>query len=223
MEQEMELDIREIFGIIRKRMKLIVAISLISVFISGIISIFVLSPTYESNVSIIIGNKTGEDITQSEVSMYQNLMQTYNKIATTNKVYEMAIDKLGADIELKELENNTTVTAQTGTMILNIAVQSDNAIESYKNVQAVSAAFVERAMELIPAGDVKIMDDAVIPENPIKPNKKMNLAIAFVLGILVSFGLAFLLEYLDNTIKTENDIEKHLGISVIGNIPKYDL
>ncbi|MFA9396915.1 MAG: YveK family protein [Clostridiaceae bacterium] len=223
MEEEMELDLREIFGIIRKRIGLILIITTISVFVAGLISMFVLSPVYEAKAEIIVSNKTGEDITSSDVSMYQNLMQTYKAIAATNKVAEIAADDLDTGITAKELLQNTTITAQTGTMILDISVQSNSAVEAYKGAQAMSNAFIKRATYLMTAGDVTIMDDAKFPENPIKPNTKMNLAIAFVLGLLVSIGIAFLIEYLDNTIKTENDIEKYLGVSIIGNIPKYDL
>ena len=67
--------------------------------------------------------------------------------------------------------------------------------------------------------NVQVLDDAVVPETPIKPRPALNIAIAGVLGMMVSIFVVFLLEYLDNTIKTPEDIEKHLGLSVIGVIP----
>ena len=54
--------------------------------------------------------------------------------------------------------------------------------------------------------------------SPVNPNPVLNMAIAFVVGLMVGVGLAFLLEYLDNTIKTEEDIEKVLGVPVLGTI-----
>ena len=64
------------------------------------------------------------------------------------------------------------------------------------------------------------MDRAIVPINPISPNKKLNLAIAFFLGLMISVGIVFLLEYLDSTIKTESDVEKYLDLPVLGVIPK---
>ena len=61
-----------------------------------------------------------------------------------------------------------------------------------------------------------------LPENPVSPNKKMNIAIAFLLGLMVSVGLVFLLEYLDNTYKNKDQLEKELGIPVLGAIPDIE-
>lgn len=63
----------------------------------------------------------------------------------------------------------------------------------------------------------------MIPDKPIKPNKLLNILIAFVAGLMASLGLVFLLEYLDNTVKTSSDIEKLLGIPVLGIIPDYKI
>jgi protein tyrosine kinase modulator len=78
------------------------------------------------------------------------------------------------------------------------------------------------APKMYPDGQIKIMDTAKVPTQPIKPNKKLNVAIAFLLGLMISVGLSFLLEYMDNTIKTQEDIEKLLEVPVIGNIPNYE-
>ena len=74
----------------------------------------------------------------------------------------------------------------------------------------------------IDLGDTSVMvvSEASLPEAPIKPNKKLNVAIALVLGFMVFTLLAFVLEHLDNTLKTPEDISRELGLSVIGVIPK---
>lgn len=69
---------------------------------------------------------------------------------------------------------------------------------------------------------VVVVSEASVPKSPIKPNKKLNVAIAFILSFMVFTMLAFILEYLDNTIKTPEDINRELGLSVIGVIPKMN-
>ena len=65
------------------------------------------------------------------------------------------------------------------------------------------------------------MDKAVLPDKPVKPNIKLNIAIAFFIGLMASVGLVFVLEYLDRTIKTEEEVEKYLELPVIATIPRY--
>ena len=72
-------------------------------------------------------------------------------------------------------------------------------------------------------GNVRILESVELPKNPVAPNKKMNIAIAFILGMMVGFGIVFLLEYLDNTYKNKEQLEKDLDIPVLGVIPMSDL
>lgn len=79
-----------------------------------------------------------------------------------------------------------------------------------------------RINEEMHSGNLQIVDIAVIPETPIKPRIKLNMAIGGVLGLFIGFGLAFLLEFLDNTIKTKEQAEAVLGLPVIGQIPMFE-
>ena len=72
---------------------------------------------------------------------------------------------------------------------------------------------------MVPNGNIKVIEEVKLPEAPISPNKKMNIAIAFLLGLMVSVGLALLLEFLDNTFKTKDQLERELDIPVLGVIP----
>lgn len=224
MENETEFDFRDLFKIIKKRIWLIFIITLLFAITSAAVSVYLISPTYKANVGIIIGKQqNGEKITNSDVTMYQNLMQTYKDIALTNMVAQTAADKLGNGQGSRDLIKRTAVTAKERTMILNIEVESYSAEESYKDVQAYADAFVERANTLIPGGDVKIMDDAQIPETPASPNVILNIAIAFIAGLLISNGIAFLLEYMNNTLITKEDVKKYLELTIIGFIPENNL
>lgn len=223
MEQEMTLDLREIFEIIKKRIWIILVITFITTGASGIISFFVIHPTYEANTSIIIGKAPdGQDdkIQYNDVMMYQKLAKTYGEIAKSRLVAEKTISKLGQDITPEKLLDKITVSPQADTQIMIISAKDKSPQAAADTVNTLAETFISEAMRIYPTGNVQIMDSASVPQNPVSPNKKLNVAIAFFLGIMVSLGVIFLIEYMDNTIKTEEDIEKHLGLPVIGIIPK---
>lgn len=222
-QEEMTLDIGEIFEVIKKRKKIILIITLLSVIIASGLSFFVIAPTYESKISIVIGKTPSGDKKQDEYSdimMYQNLVKTYAKIAQSRVVAQETIDTLGLDVDAEILQKQVTITPQADTQIIEIKVQNKSPQDAMNIVNTLSETFIEESKRIYPDGNVQVIDKAVLPENPVKPNKKINIAISFFLGIMVSLGLAFLLEYMDNTIKTESDIERYLGIPVIGIIPK---
>jgi non-specific protein-tyrosine kinase len=77
-----------------------------------------------------------------------------------------------------------------------------------------------RVRELLRANTISVIDPAVIPLIPIRPRPIINLTLAVAVGLVGGLGLAFLFDYLDNTIKTSQEIEHITGLPVLGNIPK---
>ncbi|MDF2672911.1 MAG: capsular biosynthesis protein [Clostridiales bacterium] len=225
MEQEMTLDLREIFQIIRKGLWIILLITIISVGASGVVSYYVLTPSYEASTTIIIGNspKQAEEYgyEYSDVLMYQQLAKTYGAIAESRSVAEKAARKLGQDVRTEDVLSKVSITPRVDTQIMEITATSISGEDAKNTANALSEAFIDEAMRIFPTGNVQIMDRATYPQNPVSPRPMLNMAIAFFLGLMVSLGIIFLKEYLDNTIKTENDINKLLGITVIGIIPQY--
>ncbi|MDW8802589.1 Wzz/FepE/Etk N-terminal domain-containing protein [Clostridium sp. A1-XYC3] len=225
MNEEITLDLRDFFYIIRKRVKMIVGVTVACTLAAGILSFFVIKPTYEAKSTIIVGKPQGNEkngnVQYNDVMMYQNLVKTYAEIAKSASVSERSAQKLGGSLTSEQLKKITTVTPQQGTQILAITATSKSPEEAVKIVGAVSSTFIEESKRVFPTGgDIQIMDKAKLPEEPIKPKKALNIAIAFFLGLMASVGLTFVLEYMDSTMKTEEDINKYLGLPVIGIIPK---
>ena len=80
-----------------------------------------------------------------------------------------------------------------------------------------------RITEVMQTADVQVIDSAILPQRPVKPRIKLNIAIGAVLGMFLGVGVAFLVEFMDTTLKTKEDAEKLLGIPVLGQIPDFDL
>ncbi|MBC2582736.1 YveK family protein [Clostridium sp. DJ247] len=224
MSEEMTLDLKDLFYIIRKRTKLILIITIACTLISGILSFFVIKPTYEVKTSIIIGKSDTDPNDKSQynyndIMMFQKLVKTYAEIAKSRAVAENASARL-KNISLDKIKSTVTVTPQADTQILELKVQNNNPQEAYLIMDAVTNAFVQESKRIYPTGNIQVMDGAQIPQKPIKPKKTLNLAIAFFIGLMASLGFTFILEYMDSTIKTEEDINRYLGIPVIGIIPK---
>ena len=223
--EEQVISLSEIFEAIRKRWIMIVAITLTATIISGVISFFVIDPVYEASTKVFIGKEESDDAAynSSDINMYQQLLQTYAQAIKTKDLVNRAITGLSYD----ELESSSVVDALTvnpisSTQILEIKYKSKDAEEAKDVLKGITDEFIVTAKELVPNGNVRVIEEVELPENPVSPNKKMNIAIAFLLGLMVSVGLVFLLEYLDNTYKNKDQLEKELGIPVLGAIPDIE-
>ncbi|MGK0466738.1 MAG: succinoglycan biosynthesis transport protein ExoP, partial [Clostridium sp.] len=222
VKEDNYMGLTDFFEIIRKRIIFILLLTIGLTLSTGIFNFYILKPIYEANCTVIIGKDSIDKITQNEVKMYQDLIKTYSKIGSSRVVAENAIRKLDLSTPIKEFMLNVSITPESDTQIIEISYKSNAAETASDGANALSQAFVEESQNLLPSGSVKIIDTALIPEEPISPNKKLNISIGFMLGIILSLGLVFLIEYLNNTIKNEDDIERHLQLPTIGLIPKQN-
>ena len=220
--EEQVISISEIFEALKKRWILIVSITLVATLISGILSFFVIKPTYEASTKVFVGKEESslEGYNTNDIQMYQKLLQTYAETIKTNEVVQAAINSTNnTDLTVPAVKGALTVTPVSDTQILQIKYQNKNPEVAKEILENITNEFVILAKELVPNGNVRVIEAVQLPENPVAPNKKMNIAIAFLLGLMVSVGLVFLIEYLDNTFKTKENLERELDIPVLGIIP----
>lgn len=222
--EEQVISISEIFEALKKRWILIVSITLVATLISGILSFFVIKPTYEASTKVFVGKEESslEGYNTNDIQMYQKLLQTYAETIKTNEVIQAAINNTNADLSIKDVKSSLTVTPISDTQILQIKYQNNDPEVARSIIENITNEFVILSKELVPNGNVRVIEAVQLPEDPVAPNKKMNIAIAFLLGLMVSVGLVFLLEYIDNTFKSKENLERELNIPVLGLIPSCD-
>lgn len=220
---EETIDLREYLAIIKKKAWIIAAITAVTTFVSAFLSFFVLSPVYEAKTTLIVNtNQSSEDnrITGDEFNVTQRLAVTYGEIIKSRTVLEPVIKNLGLDITYEELSKMVTVSPVKDTQIINISVQDTNPLKAKDIANSIPEVFTKEVKRITKANSVEVIDKAVEPLSPIKPNKLMNVLIAFVLGIMIGLFVVFLIEYMDNKMKTPQDVEKHLDLPILGVIPK---
>ena len=222
--EEQVISIEEIFEALKKRWKMIALITIVATIISGVLSFFVIDPVYEASTKLFVGKEeNSEEVYNSnDIAMYQKLLKTYSETIKTRDLLTKAIKDSKYDVSVGEVSSSLTVLPVTDTQILQIKYQSKDPKEAEVMLKAVSNNFIKTAKDLVPNGNVRVIEAVEMPKSPVSPNKVMNIAIAFLLGLMVSVGLTFLLEYLDNTYKSKEQLENELELPVLGVIPNSD-
>jgi len=98
-------------------------------------------------------------------------------------------------------------------------------VDTHKNLydtlfSKIKASNIEENLDV---SNIRVVEEAIVPLYPVKPNKKMNLMLSAILGLMCGIGISFLWEYLDRTLYTEEDIQKYLNLPVLSVIPEADL
>ncbi|EOU1560117.1 capsular biosynthesis protein [Clostridium perfringens] len=225
--EENTISLQEFIYDLKKRWKLIALITIAATLVSAILSFFVIKPQYEAKTKLFIGKQEsqGSTYSNSDVSMYQQLMKTYAELAKTSDLVNKAVKSADLDYnqkEIKEILNNLNATPSADTQILDLSFKGRNPKEVLKITEAITNEFILESKDLIPNGNVQVIQKPQLPEHPVSPNKKRNILIAIVLGGIIGIGLVILLEFLDNTFKSREELEKTLDLPIIGTIPDYN-
>ena len=222
---EETMDLREILQIIYKKLWFIILVTLVCIISSGIISFFVLDSIYEASTTLMV-SKTRDDqssnLQYNDILMNQKLVKTYSEIVKSNRVLEKVIEQLDLDMTTGDLKNKIQVSSVSDTEIIRIAVQDKDPNFATELANSIAVVFMGEIGSIMKMDNVQFIDPAKVPIDPVKPRPFLNIAIAAVLGVMISVFIVFLVEYFDNTVKTVDDVENKLGLPVLGSIPVFD-
>lgn len=219
---EETISLKELFQTLRKRLGLILSIAFVAVATSGLISYFYLTPIYQSTTQLLVNQaKSDQPVFNSgEIQTNLQLINTYNVIIKSPAILDLVKEELDLDITTSQLDSKITVGSQKDSQVLAITVQDPDANMAADIANTTANVFQREIVKIMNIDNVSILAKAELTDepSPVKPNKILNMAIALVVGLMTGVGLAFLLEYMDNTVKTEQDIEKLLDLPVLGTI-----
>lgn len=219
------INLRDLYYTIIRRLSLIIAITILATIISGIVSIYFITPEYETFTTLMLGKpadyEENSQYTYQDVLTNQKLIGTYAEIAKSKVVMDEVLSSLDSSLNSEELREMVSVTLLNNTEVIKITVQSTNPSEAQAIANGIADVFMSNVSRIMQINNVQIIDKAGLPEEPVSPRIKLNIAIAGVVGLMMSVFIVFLMEALDQTIKVPEDIEKSLGIPVIGMIPEH--
>ncbi|WP_174614774.1 YveK family protein [Virgibacillus ihumii] len=224
---EETISLKEIFEVIKKRILLIITLIVAAALISAIVTFYVLTPNYEASSQFIVNQSQQKQDTPysvTDIQTSQQLINTYNIIIKSPAILEEVVNELNLDISAAQLQNKLTVSSAEKSQVVTVKVTDPNPNQAQKIANTTVSVFQKKIPDIMNVNNVSILSKADVGENPapISPKPMLNIAIAIVLGGMIGVGLAFLLAYLDNTIKSEEDIADKLDVPVLGIITHID-
>ena len=223
---EETISLKELFQVLRKRLLMILAITFIAVLASAIVSFYFITPIYQSSTQILVNQKKADNsiVQYNEVQTNIQLVNTYSVIIKSPAILDQVKKQLNLDMSVQELTNKINVASEKDSQVFSVTVQDAKPELARDIANTTAAVFKEEIAKIMSVDNVSILSTAEVAkgQSPIKPQPMLNIAIAFAVGLMVSVGLVFLLEYLDNTIKREQDIETILELPVLGVVAKME-
>lgn len=217
--EEIEIDLRDIFHVLKKRFLVILLTAMIFAAGSGIYSFFMASPVYESTSRLYILTQSTSITSLADIQAGSSLALDYLELIKSRPVVEKVMENLNLDLEYEEMLNLLTVENPAETRILNISIQDTDPALTTQVANEFSKVAKKQISKIMQADEPSVVEVAHLPEEPIKPEKAKNILIAFLLGGFLSALVAVVMHILNDSIKSQDDIERHLGLNTLAAVP----
>ena len=175
---------------------------------------------YKSETSIVLANQN-TDITISDVSLNKNLLPTYREIIKSRTILEKTIVNLKLDLTVEELNKKINVKSSNDAEIIVVSVKDEDSKVAKRIANEIAKIFESEITKYYPIENVSILDEAVVADEPYNVNVLKQYIIGFGLGFLIGSGIVAIIFYFDDTIKTSEDIENKIVLSVLSTVPRY--
>lgn len=219
-DDEIEIDLLELFLALKRRIWVILAAVIIGGGAAGAFSKLVLTPQYTSTAMVYILSKETTLTSLADLQIGSQLTKDYTVIVTSRPVLEEVLENLNLDLTYKELKTKITIDNPKDTRILSIsAVDPDPQMAKAiaDEVANTSSAYIGDIMEMIPP---KMIEDGEVPVDKTSPSNTKNALLGAMAGFVLVCGLIVLEVLMNDTIRTEDDVEKYLGLTVLAMVPE---
>lgn len=223
--EELEIDLQRLFNALLKRSWLIGIVAVASAILVLLGTIFFVTPTYQSaamfyvnNTDISVGS-TKVSLTASDISASRGLVDTYIVILNTRETMLDVIDYAGVNLSYERIKGMISAAAVDETEVFRVTVTSPDPYQAEQIANAVAYILPKRISTIIDGSAAKVVDAAVAASSPSAPNYTKNTILGFLIGLVLSCGVVVVIELLDITIRTEEDIKQACTSPVLAAVP----
>ena len=218
-DDEIEIDLREIFFAVKKWFWVIAAAGLLGGILALAATKLFMTPMYTAENSMLVLAKDTTLTSLSDLQMGSQLTSDYEVLITCRPVLAEVIEKLELDMDYEDLKKKIEIEIPSDARILVMKVEHESpelALSIVRELAKESSRYIGNVMEV---AKPKIIDDGALPLEPSSPSTLKNVMIGILAAAFLLGGAVVLKTVLDDTIKSEEDIEKYLGLPTLSAIP----
>ena len=215
-----EINLKELGNYFLSHIVIILSVITVILIVGCIYSVVIKKPLYHGTTSIVLVNQNnGNTITNSDIQVNRNLVETYTQIIKSRKILSTVISQLGLTYSESALANNVSVSAITDTDIIKISVSDENNQLAADIANEIARVFMEDIKTRYNLQNVSVLDEAVAESSPYNVNIAKEIVLYILIGVVLGCTIVFVMFYFDTSIKSSTEIEEKFGLAVLGNVP----
>jgi capsular exopolysaccharide synthesis family protein len=217
---EDEISLGEIFAIIKKKLVLIISLALVGLSLSAAYTFYLVTPSYNATTQLLVNHKaeSGNEIQLEDINTNVQMINTYKDIIKGPVILELVQKKLEPGYSVGQLAGMVSIGSNTDSQVFSLTITTTSPTEAAVIANEIATTFQSNIGEIMNVENVTIISKATVNPNPISPNIPMNLVLGLLVGAMLGAGIAFLLHFMDNTVKDSQFIRQIIGWEDIGVI-----
>ncbi len=217
-----EININELFNYFLSK-KLIIIISLVTVFVLGnSYSLAIRKPMYKSDTLLILISEKNETYNNTDYQLNQNLLGTYSEVVKSRKVINTALKNTKSKETYNDVVDRISVTNSENSDIIRVTFTGRNPKKVKKFTDEIAHVFMDEVKDKYKLDNASVLDAAEVAKHAYNKNIIKDNLIYILAGLILGFGITFVIYYFDNTIKNTEVVEDKIGLKVLGVVPKVD-
>ena len=221
-EAESTIDLLELMYRLLGRWRLIVCLALVLALGAGMYTMFCVTPMYEATSTIYVLSRTDSAINMADLQIGTALTSDYIKIFKMWEVHEKVISNLDLPYSYSYMRSMLSVVNDSNTRMLDITFKSPSPEEAAAVANEYAKVASEYIADTMSTDKPNIMSVALIPSNPVSPNKTRNVLLGFLLGAVLGCAYVTIQMLMDDKYKTADDIRKYTGLATLAVVPIED-
>ncbi|WP_405082193.1 YveK family protein [Paenibacillus chitinolyticus] len=222
-----DFEIKRYLAVLRKRLWLILLIVAAGCLITGVVSKYYLKPVYQASTKLIVNSPADNQgmlrLDMNAINTNISLIHTYKEIIKTPAIMDLVVKEHPEyGVTSDDLMRRIQFSSVSDTQIFTLSLEDASYSKAAQMINTVAQMFQKQIPNIMKIDNVFVLHEADPAKTPapVKPNVPLNVAISFLASLMFAIGLVFALEYFDDTLKTEEDVEHYLGLPTLVAVPE---
>lgn len=217
------IDLLELMYRLLSKWKLIVSSALLFALAAGVYTVFFVTPMYQATSTIYVLSRSDSAINMADLQIGSELTNDYIKVFQMWEVHEEVISNLDLPYSYSTMRSRLSVVNASDTRMLDITFTSPSAEEAAEVANEYAKVVSQYIADTMSTDKPNIMSVALVPSNPVSPNKTRNVMLGFMLGAILACGFVTVQMLMDDKYKTAEDIRKYTGLPTLAIVPVEEM
>lgn len=209
---------------LRRRIALLFWLPVLLISVAALLAYQVLPEIYQTSTTLLVTRAPTEDRTiYNDLMINRQIVKTYREIVLSNAVLREAASRIQLDLTTGELRSLVQVSQRGETEVFEISAQHEDPEIAASLADSVAEAFIEGIGQIMQVENVAVIDVAEVPHHPVKPQRLLLICLGALAGLFCSVAAVIVLEWMDRSFRTVEQIEQMLGLPVLASIPRFQV